>query len=237
MYADELDTNIQIHLHENAAEIAETEKRVGSRGIAYLHDIGLLNPRLQAVHVTQIEPAEIDLLAETNVHVVHCPVSNAKLASGTCPTPALQRAGVNVCLGTDGAASNNVLDVFAEARFAALLAKLSSADASALPAATAMAMATVDGRRTVCSHGGEPGAAPGTLTPGASADLIAVDVSGPAAQPLHDPFAALLHGPGAAQVTHSWVAGRCLLDDGHCTTLDEIEVLSAAQSWREEIGR
>ena len=130
-YSEELDANIQIHLHENAAELRDCRRLFGASGIEHLHAHDLLGPRLQAVHMTQINPAEVDLLAAASVQVVHCPTSNAKLGSGLCPVPDLLAAGINVCLGTDGAASNNSLDILGEARLASLLAKLIRTDAAA----------------------------------------------------------------------------------------------------------
>lgn len=230
MYSEELDANVHIHLHENGAELEENARRYGTSGIRHLYRRGLLGPRLQAVHVTRISPEEIDLFVETNVQVVHCPTSNAKLASGICPVVPMQAAGVNVSLGTDGAASNNVLDLFGEARLASLLAKLDQGDAAALPSATALAMATRGGAATL-------GRADriGSLEPGKAADLIAVDMRAIRHQPLYDPAAQLLHTGGGCSVSHVWVAGECLLDDGRLTRMDETEIVERARSWQRRI--
>ncbi|MCZ6618444.1 MAG: TRZ/ATZ family hydrolase, partial [Gammaproteobacteria bacterium] len=188
MYAEELDLNIHIHLHENAQGVADAHKRVGCSWLVYLSNLGMLSPRLQAVHLTQLTTEEIILLAESGVQTIHCPHSNLKLASGICPTTRLLEAGVNVALGTDGAASNNSLDLFAEAGLASILAKQVDADAAALPETTVLEMATLGGARALGL-----GDVLGSIEPGKLADLIAVDVSEPRFQPLHDPIAQLIH--------------------------------------------
>lgn len=232
MYSEELDANIHIHLHENAAELAENESRYGTSGIRHLYERGLLGPRLQAVHVTQITPEEIELFAETNVQVVHCPTSNAKLASGTCPVADLRAAGINVCLGTDGAASNNVLDLLGEARLASLLAKLEQANAAALPAHDALSMATLGGALALGRA-----AQTGSLEPGKAADLIALDMRAIRHQPLYDPVAQVLHTSSGNSVRYVWVNGECLLDNGVLTRMDEQEILHTARSWQQRISR
>ncbi len=230
MYSEELDANIHIHLHENAAELAENESRYGTSGIHHLHQRGLLGPRLQAVHVTQITAEEIALFAESNVQVVHCPTSNAKLASGTCPVTDMRAAGINVCLGTDGAASNNVLDLLAEARLASLLAKLEQGNAAALPAHDALHMATLGGARALGR-----GAQTGSLEPGKAADVIALDMQAIRHQPLYDPIAQVLHTSSGNSVSHVWVNGECLLDNGELTRMDEQEIRSNAKRWQQRI--
>ena len=230
MYSEELDANIHIHLHENAAELAENESRYGTSGIRHLYDVGLLGPRLQAVHVTQITPEEIELFAETNVQVVHCPTSNAKLASGTSPVTAMRAAGINVCFGTDGAASNNVLDLLAEARLASLMAKLEQNNAAALPAGDALDMATRGGAAALGR-----GQQTGSLVPGMAADLIALDMQAIRHQPLYDPIAQVLHTSSGNSVSHVWVNGECLLDEGTLTRMDEQEIVQTARSWQQRI--
>lgn len=231
MFSEELDLNIQIHLHENRRELDDTIAKLGVSGIRHLSDQGLLGPRLQAVHMTQISDEELSLLAEANVNVVHCPISNAKLGCGVCPTERLQQAGVNVCLGTDGAASNNRLSVLAEARMASLLTKLQDHDASALPATLALDMSTINGARAL-------GMADdiGSIEPGKWADLVAVDTRAPELQPLYDPVAQLIHSAADSNVSHVWVAGRCLLADREPTLLDAEDVVSRASRWRTRIN-
>jgi len=230
MYSEELDANIQIHLHETAQEVAEARARVGTTWVRYLHERQLLGPHLQAVHATQLDPEEIGLLAANNVQVVHCPYSNLKLASGICPTAKLLQSGINVGLGTDGAASNNGLDVLLEARLASLLAKQQSGDATTLPATLALEMATLGGARVLGMD-----KEIGSLEPGKSADMVAVDLSGPKFQPLYDPIAQLIHTTAGTSISHVWVAGRCLLNGGELGTLDEEAVLEAARQWGDRI--
>ena len=230
MYSEELDANIQIHLHETAQEVAEAKERVGTTWVHYLHARELLGPRLQAVHATHLTLDEIGLLAENKVQVVHCPYSNLKLASGICATTTLLDSGINVALGTDGAASNNGLDLLLEARLASLLAKQQNGDASALPATQALEMATLGGARVLGLE-----ADIGSLEPGKCADMIAVDLSEPKFQPLYDPIAQLIHTTAGTSVSHVWVAGQGLLMDDELTSLDEESVLRSAQGWRERI--
>jgi 5-methylthioadenosine/S-adenosylhomocysteine deaminase len=231
MYAEELDAAVHIHLHETAAEVAEARARHGMTDIALLDAVGLLGPRLQAVHVTQADDDDVARLAEARVQVVHCPHSNLKLASGICPVNRLLGAGINVALGTDGAASNNALDLLAEARLASLLAKIEGGDARCLPEWRALEMATLGGARALGLD-----AEIGSLEPGKLADLVAVDLRSPRFQPVYDPMAQLVHAPAGSAVSHVWVAGRTLLDDGELVTLDQAAVLEAASGWRERIA-
>lgn len=230
-YSEELDANIQIHLHENAAELKENMAKLGTSGVEHLNQRGLLGPRLQAVHTTQLTAEEIELFAQNNVHVIHCPTSNAKLASGVCPTSDLIAAGVNIALGTDGAASNNTLDLLNEARLASLMAKLQRQDATALPAQAVLEMATINGARAL-------GLADqiGSLEAGKAADLIAIDVSGPEYQPLFDPLAQIVHTSSASAVSHVWAAGNCILDNRELQSLDLTATLEAVAMWRARIS-
>ena len=214
MYSEEVGRPIQIHLHETAEEVAGAVAQTGHSWVAHLAEIGLLNPGLQAVHMTQLSEADFELVVEHDVQVVHCPTSNLKLASGICPVQRLAAADVNVALGTDGAASNNALDLFAEARLAALLAKHLGGAAEGR-VEEALRMATLNGAAAL-------GLADevGSLEAGKQADLIAVDLSGPATSPVRNPAAALVHGPAGEAVSHVWVAGRCLYQEGDYKTLD-----------------
>ena len=228
MYADELDLPVQIHLHENAAEVAEARGRVGSTWILYLHELGLLSPSLQAVHMTQLNDHEIDLVAEHNVNVIHCPHSNLKLASGICPVQRLRDAGLCVALGTDGAASNNTLDLLAEARLAALLIKQTGGDPRLGDASGMVRMATLDGARALGLHD-----ATGSLSPGKLADMVAFELDTPRFAPMRDPLATLVHGAPAGAVTHVWVGGRCLYDNRSFTTLDPVDIDARAGRWQD----
>ncbi|MGF1644962.1 MAG: TRZ/ATZ family hydrolase [Thiotrichales bacterium] len=229
--ANELDLPVHMHVHETAHEIEESEQRHGVRPLTRLDRLGLVGPNLLAVHMTQLTEAEIELLAERRVNVLHCPESNLKLASGICPVTRLRRRGVNVALGTDGAASNNDLDLFAEMRTAALLAKGISGDARALNAHQVLRMATLDGARALGIDQDV-----GSIVKGKAADLIAVDLDRIETQPLYDPVSQLVYACGREAVDHVWVAGRTLLWKRRLTTLDETELLSVARDWQGRIA-
>ncbi|MDX1605287.1 MAG: TRZ/ATZ family hydrolase [Candidatus Competibacterales bacterium] len=225
------DLPIHMHVHETAAEVGQWQERHGERPLATLDRLGLVGPRLLAVHMTQLTRAEIEQVAAAGVHVLHCPESNLKLASGFCPVARLDAAGVNLALGTDGAASNNDLDLFGELRTAALLAKGVAGDAAALPAARALTLATLGGARALgLAH------EIGSLVPGKAADLIAVDLDAPGTQPVHHPISHLVYATARHQVSDVWVAGRRLLAAGEPTTLDAPAILARAREWGERIG-
>ena len=230
-YAAELDMAVQIHLHETAGEVLAAIEAHGERPIDTLRRIGLLGPRTQCVHMTDLNEQDIATLAETGAQVVHCPQSNMKLASGACPVGRLSMAGVNVALGTDGAASNNDLNLFNEMHSAALLAKLSSGDAALMSAARTLHLATAGGARALgIEH------LTGSITPGKQADLIAVDLSGPATQPLYRPISQLVYACSGAEVTHSWVSGTALMQNRKLLTLDLEATLARAREWGRRIG-
>ncbi|RRQ22943.1 TRZ/ATZ family hydrolase [Thiohalobacter thiocyanaticus] len=224
--ADELDIPVHMHVHESAEEV-EQAQRQGERPLARLDRLGLLSPALVAVHMTQLTDDEIARLAETGSHVVHCPESNLKLASGFCPTARLEAAGVNLALGTDGAASNNDLDLFSEMRTAALLGKAVSKDATALPAHRVLRMATLNGARALGL-----GAETGSLEPGKWADITAVDLATLESQPVYHPVSQLVYAAGRHQVSDVWVAGRHLLKERALTGLDADELLETAAAWQ-----
>ncbi len=229
--ADELDVPVHIHLHETAAEVESAVAAGGVRPFARLDRLGLLSPRLMAVHMTELAQEEIERLAECGAHVVHCPESNMKLASGFCPVAELLAAGVGVALGTDGAASNNDLDMIQEMRTASLLAKAVARDATAVPAHRAIAMATIAGARAL---GRED--AIGSLVPGKAADLIAIDLGAIESQPVYDAASQVAFSASRRQVSDVWVAGRRLLRDGALLTVDQDRVLARARHWRTRIG-
>lgn len=228
--AAELDVPVQIHLHETRGEVLQAVESNGERPIDTLHRIGLLGPRTQCVHMTDLGDQDIALLAETGAHVVHCPQSNMKLASGACPVSKLLAAGVNVALGSDSAASNNDLNLFGEMHTAALLAKLTTGDASALPAAAALAMATLGGARAL---GLEEQI--GSLEPGKLADMIAVDLSGPETQPLYNPLSQLVYACNGSQVTHSWIGGELRLRNRELTGFDLDALRQRSSHWQQRI--
>lgn len=227
---NELNLPVHMHLHETAYEVSEAIAKTGMRPLARLDALDLLGPTLMAVHMTQLNPEEIARLAEVGASVVHCPESNLKLASGFCPVHTLLTAGVNVALGTDGAASNNDLDMLSELRTAALLAKAVSGDATAVPAHTALRMATLNGAKALGLD-----TEIGSLRPGKAADITAIDLAALHSQPVYDPVSQIVYTAGREQVTDVWVAGRRLLANRTLTTLDENAILSRARSWRDKI--
>ncbi|RLA56365.1 MAG: TRZ/ATZ family hydrolase [Gammaproteobacteria bacterium] len=229
--AAELDVAVQIHLHETAGEVLLAVEQNGERPLDTLHRLGLLGPRTQCVHMTDLGEQDIALLASTGAHVVHCPQSNMKLASGTCPVSKLMSRGVNVALGTDSAASNNDLNLFGEMKTAALLAKLQSGDATTLPAADALAMATINGARAM---GMEEHI--GSLEVGKQADLIAVDLSGPETQPLYSPLSQLVYTGNGSQVNHSWIAGEMVMEQRQLTHIDLPALATRTRAWQQRIA-
>ncbi len=229
--ADELDIPVHMHVHETAHEVEQAMAQQGRRPLARLQELGLVSPSLLAVHMTQLTDAEIGQCAAAGVSVVHCPESNLKLASGFCPVQRLLQAGVNVALGTDGAASNNDLDMLGELRTAALLAKAVSGDASALPAYQALRMATLNGA-TALGLGDRIG----SLVPGKWADVCAIRLDDVESAPLYHPLSQIVYASGRQQVTDVWVAGEHLLRDRVLTRLDEAGILARARRWRARIG-
>lgn len=230
MYADELDIPIHMHVHETAHEVDAGKTAHGMRPLARLAKLGLLGPRLIAVHMTQLLPEEIKTLAQDNVSVIHCPESNLKLASGFCPVQALVKTGVNVALGTDGAASNNNLDMLEEIRIAALLAKGASNDATAIPAHTALRMATLNGAKALGIE-----TRTGSLTAGKAADIAAIDLSVISSQPVYDPVSQIVYTATRDQVSDVWVNGRHLLAKHQLTSLDETALREKAAQWHDKI--
>jgi len=228
--ADELEIPIHMHVHETRDEIHQSLRDYGLRPLQRLHDLGLLSPALIAVHMTQLEEDELASYAASGGQVVHAPESNLKLANGYCPVKRLLDAGVNVALGTDGAASNNDLDMFGEMRTSALLAKGMNRDPAAVPAPQVLRMATIDGARAL-------GIAEetGSLEPGKSADIVAVDLSAIETQPVYNPVSQLIYAAGREQVTDVWIAGRQVLSKRKLTTLDAEEILARAAEWRDRI--
>ncbi|KJK02152.1 N-ethylammeline chlorohydrolase [Pseudomonas sp. 21] len=231
MLAEELDAGIHMHVHETAFEVQQALEKNGERPLARLHRLGLLGPRFQAVHMTQVNDEDLAMLVETNSSVVHCPESNLKLASGFCPVERLWQAGVNVAIGTDGAASNNDLDLLGETRTAALLAKAVAGQATALDAHRALRMATLNGARALGME-----QETGSLELGKSADVTAFDLSGLAQQPVYEPVSQLIYASGRDCVRHVWVGGKQLLEDGKLTRLDEERLIAVAGEWGRKIA-
>ena len=229
--ATELELPVHMHVHETAGEVEQAVAETGKRPLARLDELGLLGPDLLAVHMTQLDDAEIEQCATAGVHVLHCPESNLKLASGFCPTAKLAAAGINLAIGTDGAASNNDLDMFGEMRSAALLAKGVSGDATAVSAAQALEMATINGARALGMDDQI-----GSLLPGKSADFMALRLNDVSTQPLYNAISQVVYAAHRGLVSDVFVAGKALLRGGELQTMDEAQVLAQAAAWRARIA-
>lgn len=225
---------LRVHLHclETRFEIEHSLRAHGVGPLERLERHALLNEHLIAVHMTQLDEQDIDRLAQCGTHVVHCPQSNLKLASGICPAPALLKAGVNVSVGTDGAASNNNLDLLEEARFAALLAKGASEDATALDALQAVDMMTING---AIALGMEEHI--GSIEAGKQADFCAMNLAAPQTQPVHNLFSQIVYAASSNQFTDVWIAGKRVMMAGELETLDESALLANADEWRDRLRR
>jgi 5-methylthioadenosine/S-adenosylhomocysteine deaminase len=228
--SDQLDLPVHLHLHETAQEVEDSKREHGARPFARMQALGLVNDHLIAVHMTQLTDAEIAACAEAGVSVVHCAESNLKLASGFCPTEKLRRAGVNLALGTDGAASNNDLDMVGEMRSAALLAKAVANDASALDAASALRAATLNGAKALGWN-----ERIGSIEPGKQADLTAIRLDDIETQPLYHVISQLVYAAGRHQVSDVWIAGQRKLRDRVLVDLDVGGLRVKTQRWRERI--
>ncbi len=229
--ADELDCRIHLHVHETRREIEESTGRYGMRPLERLDQLGLLSPRLAAVHLVHLLPGEIETVAERGVKVVHCPQSNLKLGNGFCPLAKLLEHGVTVAIGTDGASSNNDLDMLGELQTASLLAKGASENPAALPAHAAIEAATLGGAKALgLDH------LTGSLHPGKQADLTAINLADCATQPVYHPLSQIAYAATRHQVSDVWIAGKRLLENRRLTTLDETEIVQKAAELGRRIG-
>jgi len=224
--AEELDVPVHIHVHETADEVQRSIAEHGVRPLQRLHKLGLVTPRLAAVHLTCVNDDDVALLAEHGAHAVHCAESNLKLASGMCPIERIRRAGVNIAIGTDSAASNNDLDMIGEMRTAALLAKGVSGDAQAFPASAALHAATLGGARALGMEHEF-----GSIESGKSADLCAVNLHELRTQPVFNPISQVVYAASAQQISHVWVAGKIVLDGGELLTIDEHALRARVREW------
>ena len=230
IYAAELDLPVHTHLHETVDEIRDSMTSHGVRPLQRLKNLGLLGPNLIAVHAVHLTSEDIAQLAQHGCHVAHCPTSNLKLASGLAPIHALAQAGVNVGLGTDSAASNNRLDMLSELRLAALLGKLGANDAAAIPARQALEMATINAARALGLD-----AQIGSLEIGKRADIAAIHFSAPELSPCYDPLSHLAYAAGREHVSHVWVDGELLVENGALPQLDIADIMARAGYWRDKI--
>lgn len=229
-YARQLDLPIETHVAETAGEVAESRGRYGMTPLARLHELGATGPGFIAIHGVHLDAADIELLATHGGHLVHCPASNMKLGSGIAPVAALTAKGINIALGTDGAASNNRLDLFAEMRLGTLLAKVAAHDAAAWPAHAVLHAATLGGAKALGLD-----RTLGSLVRGKEADIVAVDLSGIEALPCYDPISHLVHAVGRDAVTDVWVGGRRVVANGALTTVDEGAIVARARYWQERL--
>lgn len=235
-YAEQLGLGIHTHLHETKDEINQSLERFGVRPLQRLASLGLLGPGFLAAHCVHLEPEEMEMLAAFGCHVAHCPASNLKLASGIAPVTDLLGKGVNIGIGTDGTASNNRLDMFAEMRLAALLAKGTSGNAAALPARQAVEMATLGAARALGLDDKI-----GSIEVGKFADLIAVRIADVQTLPCYDPVSHLVYAAGREHVTHTWVAGELRyqkLDGQHgvYANIEPSELKEITTAWQSRLS-
>ena len=228
--AEQIELPIHVHLHETQQEISDSLRDFGVRPLERLHQLGLLSPGLIGVHAVHLNVAEIELLAEHGCSVAHCPSSNLKLASGIAPIADLFKRGINIGLGTDGAASNNRLDLFQEMRLAALLAKGQSGRADAITAHQALRLATLGGAQALGLD-----ATIGSLAPGKAADLCAVSLDDIGLAPCYDPVSHLVYAAGCEHVSDVWVAGRIRVENRQLLENNEIELIKLAALWQNKI--
>ena len=230
-YAAQLDLSVHMHVHETHDEIKQSLETYKIRPLERLRLLGMLGPQFIGVHAVHLLGDEIDMLAGHGCHIAHCPSSNLKLANGVASTTAMLEQGINVGIGTDGCASNNRLDLWEEMRLAALLAKGMSGLADAVPAHQALRLATLNGAKALGLDDRI-----GSLEIGKQADIVAVDLSGPNTQPCYDVISQLVYSASRGEVSHVWIAGKPVVEDGRCMSLNEEEVIRRAQSWRAKIA-
>jgi 5-methylthioadenosine/S-adenosylhomocysteine deaminase len=229
--AEEHKLKINMHIQETADEVNQSVAQTGKRPLRRLHDIGFISPQLIVIHMTQINDEDMEILQVTKPNVIHCPESNMKLASGICPIEKLRSAGINVALGTDGAASNNDLNMLGEIRSAALLAKLGTGNPESLPAYEALKLATIHGAKALgIDH------ITGSLTVGKAADFIAIDLDEIETLPLYHPTSHIVYTASSRQVSDVWVAGKQLMKNRQLTTLDEGALKDKAKYWSKKIS-
>jgi len=228
--AEELDIPVHIHLHETTDEIQQSLSNTALRPIKRLQQLGLLSPSLLAVHMTQLQEDEFEVLQRYGVNVVHCPQSNMKLASGFCPVSRLLENNINTALGTDGAASNNDLDMLGELQSAALLAKAVSGNAASVPAYSALRIATINGAKALGID-----RITGSLVKGKAADIIAIDLDTIETQPVYHPVSQVVYSASREQISDVWVHGKHLLKERKLMTIDEGKVMQQTREWKESV--
>lgn len=228
--AEEWQLPIHMHVHEPDSEMTASLENYNQRPLKRLYELGMLSEKFLAVHMAKANNEDIAILKETGTQVIHCPSSNLKLTSGFSPVQKLIDAGINVALGTDGAASNNDTDMFNEMHIAALLAKMVHEDPTALDAASALRMATLNGAKAMGLD-----KEIGSLEIGKAADIIAVDLDHLNTLPTYNPISHLVYAVNSQQVNHVWVAGKQLLNNRKLTTLDEADIIKNAKKWQQRL--
>jgi 5-methylthioadenosine/S-adenosylhomocysteine deaminase len=231
MYARQLDLPIQTHVAETRSEVVEAQAAYHESPVARLDRLGATGPSFIAIHAVHVDDRDIARLAEQGCHVVHCPGSNMKLASGVAPITRLLARGVNVALGTDGAASNNRLDLFEEMRLASLLAKVTTGDAATVPAATALKMATLQGALALGLD-----EEIGSLVAGKQADVTAVRIADIETLPMYDAASHLVNAASREHVTDVWVGGGRIVDSRRLTTIDVAALTGRARAWQQRLA-
>lgn len=224
------DLGIHIHVHETEEEVRTFLRQHRNRPLTELSQLGLLNDKLCAVHVTQATDDEINLLAQTGCNVLHCPESNLKLASGIAPIAKMIEAGVNVAIGTDGAASNNDLDLLGETRTAGFIGKMAAKNAAALPAQQLLRMATINGAKAIGL-----GDLTGSIETGKQADLISIDFNNVALQPVYDVVSHIIYSASRDDIQNTWVAGERLLHNRQLTRMNPAALIDNARDWAARI--
>src|SRR3990167_6633986 len=221
---------INIHLQEAPSEVQQFLVKHNKTPLQLLDEIGMVTPNLIAIHMTQINDNDFAILQRARPSIVHCPESNMKLVSGACPVEKLSQLGINVALGTDGAASNNDLDMFGEMRSAAFLGKMTANNPKAVSADHVLKMETLNGAKALgINH------LAGSLAPGKAADFIAINLDEIETQPLYQPISQIVYATPRSQVTDVWVAGKQLLKDRELLTLDKKKLVDKAKSWQKKI--
>ena len=228
--SEQLNLPIHCHIHETRQEIIESRQQHQRAPLQRLQELGLLGPGFIGVHAVHMSEEELQLIAAAGCSIAHCPTSNLKLASGFAPVARMRQLGINVGLGTDGAASNNRLDLFGEMRLAALIAKGCSGDASVLPAREVLRMATLNGAIALGL-----GDKIGSITPGKAADLCAISLGKLESQPCFDPVSHLVHVAGRECVTDVWVAGKCCVDHKTLRFTGQNDLESAIALWQNRL--
>jgi 5-methylthioadenosine/S-adenosylhomocysteine deaminase len=224
------DMLVHCHIHETMDEVNDSVRDHGKRPLARLNDIGFLENKLIAAHMVHLTDDEIALTASKNISIAHNPNSNMKLASGIAPIAQAMAAGVNVGIGTDGAASNNKLDMLNETRQAALLAKVGTCNPTDVPSFQAIQMATINGAKAL--HIADK---TGSIKVGKQADIIAINMAELETAPTFDVISHIVYAAGREHVTHTWVNGQCLMKQRQLLTLDETALKAMAKKWQTRI--